>query len=72
MKLIDVITALGIGNINPKVDVTILDNSDVPLITYGSGGYASVDATLSNRVVKQIKVNSATLITVAISDDTEP
>ena len=72
MKLIDVITALGTGNINPKVDVTILDNSDVPLITYGSGGYASVDTTLSNRVVKQIKVNSATLITVAISDDTEP
>lgn len=72
MKLIDVLTALGTGNINPKVDVTILDNTDNVLITYGSGGYASVESDLGNRVVKQIKINSATLVTVAISDDTEP
>ena len=72
MKLIDVLTALGTGNINPKVDVTILDNTDNVLITYGSGGYASVESDLGDRVVKQIKINSATLVTVAISDDTEP
>ena len=71
MKLIDVLTALGTNNINPKVDVTILDNTDSPLITYGSGGYASVESDLGNRVVKQIKINSATQVTVAISDETE-
>ena len=72
MKLIDLITAMGDGDLNPKVDVTILDNSDVPLITYLSGGYASIESDLGPRKVKRIKINSATQVTVSISDQTEP
>lgn len=72
MKLIDLITAMGDGDLNPKVDVTILDDSDVPLITYLSGGYASIESDLGPRKVKRIKINSATQVTVSISDQTEP
>lgn len=72
MKLIDLLTALGEDNLNPKVDVTILDNDDKQLITYGSSGYASVESDLGTKKVKRIKVNSATLITVSISDQDEP
>ena len=72
MKLIDLLTALGEDNLNPKVEVTILDNDDKLLITYGSGGYASVESDLGPKKVKRIKVNSATLVTVSISDQDEP
>lgn len=72
MKLIDFLTALGKDDINPRVNVSILDNEDKPLITYVSSGYASVESDLGTRVVKKIKVNSATLVTVSISDETEP
>ncbi len=72
MKLIDLLTALGEDNLNPKVDVTILDNDDKLLITYGSGGYASVESDLGTKKVKRIKVNSASLVTVSISDQDEP
>ncbi len=72
MKLIDLLTALGEDNLNPKVDVTILDNDDKLLITYGSGGYASVESDLVTKKVKRIKVNSASLVTVSISDQDEP
>lgn len=72
MKLIDLITAMGDGDLNPKVDVTILDDSDVPLITYLSGGYASIESDLGPRKVKRIKINSATQVTVSISNQTEP
>ena len=72
MKLIDLLTAMGEGDINPKVDVTILDNTDVPLITYLSGGYASIESDLGTKQVKRIKINSATQVTVSISDQDEP
>lgn len=71
MKLIDVITAMGEGNINPKVEVTILDNTDAQLITYMSGGYASVESDLGTKKVKRIKINSATQVTVSISNEDE-
>ena len=72
MKLIDLLTAMGKDDINPKVNITILDNTDVPLITYGSGGYASVESDLGTKKVKTVKVNTATLVTVSISDEDEP
>ena len=72
MKLIDLITALGEDNLNPKVDVTILDNADKPLITYISSGYASVESDLGTKKVKRIKVNSANQVTISISDQDEP
>ena len=71
MKLIDLLTALGSDNINPKVNVTILNNDDTELITYNSGGYASVESDLGTKKVKRIKVNSATLVTVSIDNEDE-
>lgn len=72
MKLIDLIEAMGTNDLNPKVNVTILDNDDKPLITYASGGYASVESDLGTKKVKSVKVNSATLVTIAISNQDEP
>ena len=71
MKLIDLLTAMGEDDLNPKVDVTILDNTDKPLITYLSGGYASVESDLGPKKVKRVKINSATQVTIAISDQDE-
>ena len=71
MKLIDLLEAMGKDDINPKVNVTILDNADKPLITYGSSGYESVESDLGTKKVKRVKVNSATLITVSISNEDE-
>lgn len=71
MKLIDLLEAMGKDDLNPKVNVTILDNADKPLITYGSGGYESVESDLGTKKVKRVKVNSATLVTVSISNEDE-
>lgn len=71
MKLIDLLTAMGKDNINPKVSITVFDNDNTALITYKSGGYAYVESDLSNKKVKKVKITSAQLVDVYIDDDEE-
>lgn len=71
MKLIDLLTAMGKDNVNPKVSVTVFDDNDVALITYNAGGYAYVESDLSNKKVKKVKITSAQLVDVYIDDEDE-
>lgn len=66
MKLIDLLTALGEGNINPKVSITVYDNNNTPLITYSASGYAYVESDLGPKKVKKVKITSAQLVDVYI------
>ena len=66
--LISVLTAL--GSSNPKLNVAIVDDNDLPLITFNAEGYASVESDLGANEVKRITVNSATLLTIAIDSST--
>lgn len=69
MKLIDLLTALGEGDINPKVSVTVFDDDNVALITYNSKGYAYVESELGTKRVKRIKITSAQLVDVYIDNE---
>ena len=71
MKLIDLLTAMGTDNVNPKVSVTVYDDNDVALITYNAGGYAYVESDISNKKVKRVKITSAQLVDVYISNEDE-
>ena len=71
MKLIDLLTAMGVDNVNPKVNVAVYDDNDVALITYNAGGYAYVESDISNKKVKRVKVTSAQLVDVYISNEDE-
>ena len=74
MKLIDLLTAMGKDNINPKVSVTVYDDNDVALITYNAGGYSWVESELGPKKVKKVRITSAQLVDVFIDDedDTDP
>ena len=72
MKLGELLEALGANGANPDVNVTIVDNNDVPLITYNAGGYGSIESDLSDKKVKKIVINSYTAVTVFIDDDDVP
>jgi len=72
MKLGELLEALGANGANPDVNVTIIDNNDVPLITYNAAGYGSIESDLSAKKVKKILINSMTAVTVYIDDDDVP
>ena len=72
MKLIDLLTAMGTGDINQKVSVTVYDNNDTALITYNAAGYAWLESDLGPKKVKKVKITSAQLVDVFIDDETEP
>ena len=71
MKLIDLLTAMGKDDINPKVSVTVYDDENLPLITYNAGGYAYVESELGTKKVKKFQIASAQLVNVYISDEDE-
>jgi hypothetical protein len=68
MKLIDLLTAMGKDNINPKVSVTVYDDENVALITYNSGGYSWIESDLGPKKVKKVQIASAQLVNVYIDD----
>ena len=72
MKLGELLEALGANGANPDVNVTIIDNNDVKLITYNAAGYGSIESDLSAKKVKKILINSMTAVTVYIDDDDVP
>ena len=72
MKLGELLEALGANGANPDVNITIIDNNDVPLITYRASGYGSIESDLSAKKVKKILINTMTAITIYIDDDDVP
>ena len=72
MKLGELLEALGANGANPDVNITIIDNNDVPLITYRASGYGSIESDLSAKKVKKMLVNTMTAVTVYIDDDDVP
>ena len=69
MKLIDLLTAMGRDNINPKVNVTVFDNDNNSLITYNAGGYSWVESDLGPKKVKKVQIASAQLVNVFIDKE---
>lgn len=57
---------------NTAVNITLIDDNDVVLITFGAAGYASIESDLGSKVVKYIKVNSAKEVVIAIKDPDGP
>ena len=72
MKLGELLEALGANGANPDVNITIIDNNDVPLITYRASGYSSIESDLSAKKVKKILINTMTAVTIYIDDDDVP
>ena len=72
MKLGELLEALGANGANPDVNVTIIDNNDVKLITYNAAGYGSIESDLSAKKVKKIVINTMTAVTVYIDNDDVP
>lgn len=72
MKLIDLLTALGEGDVNPKVSVAVYDNDNTALITYNAGGYAYVESDLGTKKVKKVKIASAQLVDVYLDSVDDP
>lgn len=57
---------------NAAVNITLIDDNDVVLITFGAAGYASIESDLGAKVVKYIKVNTAKEVVIAIKDPDGP
>ena len=72
MKLGELLEAFGANGANPDVNITIIDNNDVPLITYRASGYGSIESDLSAKKVKKILINTMTAVTIYIDDDDVP
>ena len=65
MNLSDLLVALS-GNKN--LYVSLLDSTDNPIITFDAAGYEAVESDLGTRVVKRIKINSPTSVSVSLED----
>lgn len=65
MTLSDLLVAL--AN-NVGVNITLMDDNDNLIITFGAGGYAAIESDLGSRAVKRIKIESSKDVTVAIED----
>lgn len=69
MKLSQALAAL---SANTSISITLIDDNDVVLITFGAPGYASIEADLGEYTVKYIKVNSAKELVIAIKEPDTP
>lgn len=65
MTLADVLKAM--AN-NENVNITLVDTDEKALITFGAAGYQSVEADVTARVVKKIKIESVTHVKIYIDD----
>lgn len=57
---------------NSQLNITLIDDNDATLITFGAAGYASIESDLGVKVVKYIKVNSVKEVVIAIKDPDGP
>ncbi len=69
MKLSQALAALS-GNI--AINITLIDDNDAVLITFGAPGYPSIESDLGDYVVKYIKINSTKEIIIAIKEPDTP
>ena len=53
---------------NQKLFITLADDNGTALITFNAAGYTSVESDLGSRVVKRIKIESPSAITVTLED----
>ena len=65
MKLSALLAALS-SNVN--VVVTLIDDNDNILVSFGAPGYGTISEDLGNRVVKRVKIVTGTQVTVAVED----
>lgn len=65
MKLKDLLAAL---SNNSTVNITLIDNNDNVLITFGAPGYSTISDDLGNREVKWIKINTGNQVTIAVQE----
>lgn len=57
---------------NTSVNITLIDDNDAVLITFGAAGYESIESDLGVKVVKYIKINSAKEVVIAIKEPEGP
>lgn len=69
MRLAELLKAMAC---NEKVNITLIDTDDKVLIVFGAKGYEAVEADVTQRTVKKIKVDSVTNILVYIDDAPVP
>lgn len=69
MILADVLKAM--AN-NENVNITLVDNEEKNLITFGASGYQSVEADVTARAVKKIKIESISHVKIYIDDAPVP
>lgn len=67
MALSDLLVAL--AN-NAKLYLTLVDSSDVELITFRADGYANIESDLGSRVVKRITLESLNSVKISLEDAT--
>ena len=53
---------------NASVSITLVDDNDANLITFGAPGYASIEGDLGSYIVKSIKIVSQKEVTIAIKE----
>lgn len=53
---------------NQKLFITLADDNGTALITFNAAGYTSVESDLGSRVVKRIRIESPSAITVTLED----
>ncbi len=63
MTLTEVMAAL--AN-NTNLTITLLDEEDVQVIAFNAAGYEAIESDLGSRVVRRIKINSGTAISISI------
>lgn len=65
MKLTALLAALS-SNVN--VIITLIDDNDNILVSFGAPGYNTISEDLGNRKVKRVKIVTGTQVTVAVED----
>ena len=53
---------------NQAVNITLIDDNDNILITFGAPGYNTISDDLGNREVKWIKVTTSNQLTIAVQE----
>ena len=67
MALSDLLVAL--AN-NTRLYITLVDSSDVEMISFGAAGYANIESDLGTRVVKRITIETPNAVKVSLEDAT--
>ena len=65
MTLKDLLAAM---SNNSNVSITLIDDNDNVLITFGAPGYNTISADLGARKVKRIKIVTSNQVTIAVED----